>query len=475
MILPTLTVLSLSGAVLGAFVNPRFTLSTATGWTARGIATDLTRPRSLLFDSAGHLLVLQSGAGIRGYTLAADGSVASSTTVRADAYLNHGIALSPDGKTLYVSSNHTVWKFDYNANTFALSNQQMIITGMNNADHITRTLHISEKHPNLLSVSRGSNDNLDMLSISPSEARAAVKVFDLSAVPAGGYDYARDGHFLAYGARNEIGLAEDRAGNVWGVENSADQLARTKDGVSTDVHIDNPGEKLHNFGDVLAAADGAPRWYGYPTCFAVWQPNQFPSSDSFKVGDWFTTNNNDSACASAIKPALLFQAHSAPIDIKFGPSDDSNVYVSFHGSWNRQPPTGYKVVYVPGRVASDGAWSPVEAVTSNAGYLDLLWNPNINVCPTQCFRPTGLAWSPDGRRLYVASDASGEIVMLSRSETGVTSTGTTTTTTPTSTSSAPQPTQTKYGQCGGIGWTGPTVCAAGSTCKKQNDWYSQCL
>ncbi|OBT50484.1 hypothetical protein VE04_08188 [Pseudogymnoascus sp. 24MN13] len=33
----------------------------------------------------------------------------------------------------------------------------------------------------------------------------------------------------------------------------------------------------------------------------------------------------------------------------------------------------------------------------------------------------------------------------------------------------------KWGQCGGNGWTGPTVCAAGSTCKVSNEWYSQCL
>ncbi|KAG8702580.1 Beta-glucosidase cel3A [Ceratobasidium sp. 395] len=32
-----------------------------------------------------------------------------------------------------------------------------------------------------------------------------------------------------------------------------------------------------------------------------------------------------------------------------------------------------------------------------------------------------------------------------------------------------------YGQCGGQGWTGPTTCAAGSTCVKSNDYYSQCL
>ncbi|KAG8984630.1 Exoglucanase 1 [Tulasnella sp. JGI-2019a] len=52
-------------------------------------------------------------------------------------------------------------------------------------------------------------------------------------------------------------------------------------------------------------------------------------------------------------------------------------------------------------------------------------------------------------------------------------TGTTTTTT--STSAAPAATQTHYGQCGGIGYSGPTTCASGTTCKYGNDYYSQCL
>lgn len=33
----------------------------------------------------------------------------------------------------------------------------------------------------------------------------------------------------------------------------------------------------------------------------------------------------------------------------------------------------------------------------------------------------------------------------------------------------------KYGQCGGTGWTGSTVCASGSTCTATNQYYSQCL
>ncbi|TFK72240.1 carbohydrate-binding module family 1 [Pluteus cervinus] len=32
-----------------------------------------------------------------------------------------------------------------------------------------------------------------------------------------------------------------------------------------------------------------------------------------------------------------------------------------------------------------------------------------------------------------------------------------------------------WGQCGGLGWTGPTTCVSGSVCTRSNDWYSQCL
>jgi hypothetical protein len=52
---------------------------------------------------------------------------------------------------------------------------------------------------------------------------------------------------------------------------------------------------------------------------------------------------------------------------------------------------------------------------------------------------------------------------------------TTTSTTVTTITTTTTGTQTIYGQCGGSGWTGPTACASGSTCKAQNQWYSQCL
>ena len=66
----------------------------------------------------------------------------------------------------------------------------------------------------------------------------------------------------------------------------------------------------------------------------------------------------------------------------------------------------------------------------------------------------------------------------STSKTSTSTSKTSTSTSKTSTtSSAPATSATAahWGQCGGQGWTGPTVCVTGTTCQKQNDWYSQCL
>ncbi|KAF7338889.1 Endoglucanase GH5 [Mycena sanguinolenta] len=50
---------------------------------------------------------------------------------------------------------------------------------------------------------------------------------------------------------------------------------------------------------------------------------------------------------------------------------------------------------------------------------------------------------------------------------------------PSTTTSIPTSTPTSvsqhWGQCGGIGWTGPTVCASPYTCQELNSYYYQCL
>ncbi|KAF5871619.1 putative glycoside hydrolase family 45 protein [Botrytis fragariae] len=43
------------------------------------------------------------------------------------------------------------------------------------------------------------------------------------------------------------------------------------------------------------------------------------------------------------------------------------------------------------------------------------------------------------------------------------------------TATSAETTQSHYGKCGGIGWAGPTICAAPYSCKITNNYYSQCL
>ncbi|CAP66717.1 uncharacterized protein PODANS_4_7820 [Podospora anserina S mat+] len=74
---------------------------------------------------------------------------------------------------------------------------------------------------------------------------------------------------------------------------------------------------------------------------------------------------------------------------------------------------------------------------------------------------------------------SSRVTTTSTSSTSTRISTTSTSTRFTTTSSAPitQPTERakRWGQCGGINWTGPKECEAPWTCQKLNDWYFQCL
>lgn len=131
----------------------------------------------------------------------------------------------------------------------------------------------------------------------------------------------------------------------------------------------------------------------------------------------------DETCKTlSTPPSLVFQPHSAPIDSKF---DDtfSNLYVTFHGSWNRVPTTGFKVVQVAFTKGTDGVYKPVSPLSSNAGYKDIFWNPDVGKCQgngpsfsSGCFRPAGLGFDSVGR-MYMTSDIStdGELWVLGQS------------------------------------------------------------
>lgn len=118
-------------------------------------------------------------------------------------------------------------------------------------------------------------------------------------------------------------------------------------------------------------------------------------------------NVSDEECRTQrTPPTLVFDAHMAPLDIVFGPAGRA-AFVSFHGSFNRPVPQGYKV----SRVDFNAYGQPSKPSTSKTAAIDLVKNANPGACPTNCFRPVGLAFDQAGR-LFFTSDATGEIYVL---------------------------------------------------------------
>ncbi|KAL5389095.1 hypothetical protein PMIN02_007487 [Paraphaeosphaeria minitans] len=208
---PIQTEVPSSCAGVSTFHSP---VLTAHGWKAVKVAGNLVQPRGLVFDTAGRLLVIQNGLGITAHTIGNDGCFTSERTVIAQRNLNHGIVLSQDGKTLYASSATQVYSWDYDAATNSVGNSsRIIISGMDSKGHVTRTLVIPPKHPNLLTVSHGSNDNFDYDAGNIKVGRSCIKAFDVTKIPTDGYNYASGGHQLGYGLRNGVGLAFDADGS----------------------------------------------------------------------------------------------------------------------------------------------------------------------------------------------------------------------------------------------------------------------
>ncbi|GAP84050.2 putative cellobiose dehydrogenase protein [Rosellinia necatrix] len=397
----------------------RFPGTVASGWSAMKIAGGLRGVRTVAWDTNGNMLVAEAGKGISVHVFGDNGCISSSATLISNVQLNHGLALSPDGRTLYASGERSVWSWAYDPAARAVSGQKTVVAGMDSGIHSTRNLLVVRAQPNLLLVQVGSNANLDMQSAQPATGRAIIKIFDVSKAPAAGFNYKTDGEVFAYGLRNEIGFVQDPAGVVWGVENSGDDFRLN----NQDIHQDNPAEKLNNLGDPLTARNN---WYGYPTCFTVWSPTPFAGA-GLRTGSQFMlaagngVASHADCAAKARAPRLTFQAHSAPIWNAFDAAA-ANMYVTFHGSWDRQPPTGFKVVEVPFTRLASGAYDPVAPADSMTGYRDIFSAPNPAGCTangltqSNCIRLTAAAWDPAGRGLFIGSDnaAEGEIYILSK-------------------------------------------------------------
>ncbi|KAJ8907106.1 hypothetical protein NDN08_003588 [Rhodosorus marinus] len=373
--------------------------------------------RSLVQDSEGNILVIEKGTGSLVLLYPPPNSDQSVEDVKKVVLiqglgLNHAVlideserAVASGGPYAFVSTEDTVYRYIYNSQEKMAESQHVIVKNIPRGGHFTRSLALDDQ--GRLYIATGSLGNVD-----PTPVRSNLKRVSQDAIEAGNNDWDTL-ELFASGLRNEVGLGFDSRGVLWGVENAADQLVR--DDIGGDIHNDNPCEEINQF-------TGAGKFYGYPYCFSegildngfgqgkttqwAW-PKTFPEAS-------FT----DEDCRNeelVQRPAYCLPAHWAPLGFAFQPPSGDDMEFPFpsdgegdmivfsHGSWNRDPPSGYAVA----RVKFDSS----TGMPSSDDY-ELIHD----FLETREVRPVDGIFLKDGTLLYT-SDSSNELIAIRHSGT----------------------------------------------------------
>jgi glucose/arabinose dehydrogenase len=360
------------------------------GYTITAIATDLKIPRQTLVLPNGDILVAEGRGGnapkltpkdlvasklkakgtspVKGgnrLTLLRDSNgdgVYETRTVFAEN-LNAPYGLALVGNRLFVANQDALVRFDYSVGQTRASGPPLVVTPLPSAinHHWTKSLTASADG-RYLYVGIGSNSNITERGMNVETDRAVVWQVD-----------AETGAHRQYatGLRNPTALAiQPGSGQLWAVVNERDEI----------------GPNL--VPDYLTSVrDGG--FYGWP--YSYWGQH----------ADNRVRPQNAAKVASAIVPDYGLGSHVAALGVAFsmpamGARFADGVFVGEHGSWNRTPPSGYRVIFVPfanGRPSGP----PIDFVTNFMGKDGKTRG-----------RPVGVTVDPRGA-LIVADDLSNTI------------------------------------------------------------------
>jgi len=355
------------------------------GYAIQAIATDLRIPRQTLVLPNGDILVAEGSGGnaprlrpkdfIAGLikklgrspvaggnriTLLrdADGDGTYETRGIFAEGLNAPYGMALVNGILYVANQDALVRFDYADGQIEASGPPRIVTRLPSAinHHWTKSLTASPDGQ-LLYVGIGSNSNITERGMEAEVDRAMV--WEINAQTGAHRPYAT-------GLRNPTALTfHPETGQLWAVANERDEIG-------PDLVPDY----------LTSVQEGG--FYGWP--YSYWGKNvdiRVQPQDPAKV-------------ASAIVPDFSLGAHVAALGVAFstpamGTNFAEGVFVGQHGSWNRSPPSGYKVIFVPFR---DGMPTG-EAIDFVSGFLNSDGNARG--------RPVGVTVDPRGA-LIVADD-----------------------------------------------------------------------
>lgn len=245
--------------------------------------------------------------------------------------LNSPFGMALVGHTLYVANSDAVLRFPY-----ASGDTRILAPGTKLVDlpagpinhHWTKNL-IASPDGRQLYASVGSNSNVAERGMDVEAGRAAIWQVD---VATGSY------RIFVTGLRNPNGMAwEPASGALWTVVNERDELGN---------------DLVPDF--LTSVRDGG--FYGWPYSY-------FGQHVDTRVKP-----QHPELVARAVAPDYALGAHVAPLGLvsakgnTLGQPFASGMFIGEHGSWNRRPHSGYKVVFVPFK---DGqpTGAPVDVLT----------------------------------------------------------------------------------------------------------------
>ncbi len=245
----------------------------------------------------------------------ADGNGAAETrTVFLDNLMSpFGMALV--GDTLYVANADAVVAFPYQTGQTRIDAAPRKVADLpaGRNHHWTKSL-VASADGSRLYVGVGSNSNIGENGMDEETDRAAILEID----PATG---ARRVH--ASGLRNPVGLAwQPDSGRLWTAVNERDELGN--DLVPDYMTSVTPGG-----------------FYGWPYSYYG------------QTVDSRVKPQNPGLVARALRPDYALGAHTASLGLTFGEGTlfptryRGGAFVGQHGSWNRKPRNGYRVLFVP--------------------------------------------------------------------------------------------------------------------------------
>ncbi|MEX2081813.1 MAG: sorbosone dehydrogenase family protein [Dehalococcoidia bacterium] len=353
MLIPTLKIARATGWPQGEKPKP------ANGLAVNAFATGLDHPRWLYVLPNGDVLVAETNtpkqeeaSGIRAMIMAwalkragagvpspnrivllrdADGDGVAETKSIFLEGLNSPFGMALVGDKFYVADTDALLRFDYKDGVTEIKAAGTKIADLPAGPvnyHWAKSLIASEDGSRLY-VGVGSNSNAGENGLEWEKDRAQILEIDAA---------TGEGRSFATGLRNPVGMAfEPQTGVLWVVVNERDELG-------SDLVPDY----------LTSVEEGAS--YGWP--FSYWGQHIDPRVEL----------QNPELVAKAIPPDYALGNHVAPLGLAFAPGDllpgqfRNGAFIGEHGSWNRDPFSGYKVVFVP---FSDGQPSgqPVDVLT----------------------------------------------------------------------------------------------------------------